>query len=62
MTRRALISAMKAFIVGALGAVAVLLSAGEHVDWRVLLGGAIAGGLKLAWKYLDLAVGDIEDK
>jgi len=60
MTKRALISALKAFVVGGLGAVAVLLSAGQSINWRVLVGAGIAGGLKLAWKYLDLVVGDAE--
>ena len=63
MTKRALVSALKAFVVGGLGAVGVLLAAGQPVmNWRALLGAAIAGGLKLAWKYLDLSVGDSEAK
>ncbi len=60
MTKRALVSALKAFLAGAIATLGVQLSTGQPVDWKVLLGGAITGGIKFAWKYLDLMVGDEE--
>jgi len=58
MTKRALISALKAFAVGALSVLGAQLSAGQHVDWKVAVGGGIGFVLKFFWKSADLAVAD----
>ena len=62
MTKRALISGLKAFFVGALSVLGAQLSAGQPVDWKVAVGGGIGFVLKFLWKSLDLAVGDQEGK
>ncbi len=61
MTKRALISALKAFFVGAASVLGAQLSTGQSVDWKVAIGGGIAFVVKFLWKSADLAVGDQED-
>ncbi len=52
--RRILVSALKAFVAGALGYVVVDLQTGKPFDSKIVLAGAVTAGVKALWKAADL--------